>query len=640
MAGELADLHDPLSELYVDILEQLGLVDTEKDYRQVAFFRTEAPPTALAPYVKWSNPPHQAWRVFCRDDFSLRFLRPNLHTMYGHPPHRLEILLRNAAGLLTPGYSTSWSKAGSASLLHEEQLWRRHRSELGLANTPVDADDILIARRLDAGLEPHARYDLLVTGGEGGELFFQDDFTELSEKIWQPDRTGWQVQNNVLRRLNNSPAHLTAGNPDWTDLDFGVELRLTNNRAGGLLVRASSRPGPGGSPVWNGCRISLIWDPAGSFLLSLDALQRHPAGSGAIVTRNLHLRNFNLPSGLWNHLRVSLVGHRLRLWVFDELLVAGELYQVVRDWTPQDRLPGTLVWFAGGSLDAEHRQAVQRGDLLPATQGQVGLSAAGQGPEFRRLHVRDAVLYRASFTTSAFAGFRQLVESGRDELAAVANTYVPIVKVITTSGDDLLAAVVQAATEQTAANLSSASWSWHCARIDYRFEALDRERLEECRLALREARANHDAAFRTLAEVLAPELYYLPYPSHLELYVLRHDTGDVFGLWLRSPESLDLWQDVPDETGNPADKHVGRTTIRVSQSSNLDITIFHDADGTQVLIFRPNNLVWPGGLYHLTFAYHRNHGDEVGDGDHRYDRPVEMRNGASPIETVQISFTM
>ena len=130
VAGELADLNDPLSELYVDILEQLGLVDTEKEYRQVAFFRTEAPPTALAPYVKWSNPPHQAWRVFCRDDFSLRFLRPNLQTMYGHPPHRLEILLRNAAGLLTPGYSTSWSKAGSASLLHEEQLWRRHRSEV------------------------------------------------------------------------------------------------------------------------------------------------------------------------------------------------------------------------------------------------------------------------------------------------------------------------------------------------------------------------------------------------------------------------------------------------------------------------------------------------------------------------------
>jgi hypothetical protein len=652
VAGELTNLNDDvLSSIYGAVLEQLVFGDSAEPYRHVAFFQTEGPPTSLARYVKWCNPPHQAIRVFRKDDFAIRFLRPNMKEMYGHPPHRLEMLIRSSAGQLISGSDTAWRKAGSASLLHEEQLWREHRSEVGLANAAAEADDVLVARRASAELEPSARYELLVSGGEGGELLFQDDFADLSGETWKPTLKGWSAQEGVLARRDNSPAHITAGNPNWTDLDLAVELRLTNNRAGGVLIRALQRPGKaGGKQVWNASRVSLTHTGSGRFLLNLDALQHDPAVGDALVTKSLGSRPFTLDTGLWNRLRVSLVANRLRVWVFDELLMEGTLCQIVRDWTTQKRLPGTLLFFDHGSMDAEHRQAIERGNLLPSVQGQIGLYAAGTGPEFRRMRVRNAVLHRVSFTTSAFAGFRELVESGKSDsetdLAEPENAYAPVSITVTTPIDDIAQAIGQASANQATANLAGEAWAWHCAQIDYRFEALDRPGLEERKLALRKARADHDAAFRALAEVVEQDLHYSPLAPRVELYLLRKDTGEVLGLWLRSPESLDLWQHVRDSDGN----HVGRTTIIVTQStassdeetevSEVGIKIFHDADSSQILIFRENNAVWPAGPYQVTFAYYRNHGDEASEGDHRYDRPVEMSGGMTNVETVQVIFTI
>lgn len=628
VTGDLPDGGDNvLLELYGDMLSALDWNDTSKSYNHVAFFQTEGPPTSLERYIKWSNPQHQSTRIFRRDSFAIRFLRPNIKEMYAHPPHTLEMLIRSAEGRLISGYTTAWSKAGSASLLHEEQLWREHRPEVGLMNAAVEADDVLGLRRRNAELEPNARYELLVSGGEGGTLLFQDDFTGLSGETWKPNVSGWTAQAGVLTRQEDSPAHLTTGNSNWTDLDLTIELKLTNNRAGGVLVRAVSTSRQAGNPVWNACRISLSRSRSGAFSLRMDALRGDLADSSLLITKSLRSPPLNPDPALWHRLRVSLVSNRIRVWLFDNLLIEGRLYQVVRDWTNQTRPSGTLLFFENTSLDVEHRQALQRGDLLPSMQGQVGLYAAGRGTEFRRMSVRDAVLQRVSFTTSAFAGFRELVVSGEafDPVDITATTPAPQAK--------------QTALE-AAQQLAREAWAWHHAQIDHRFETLDRKGLEERKLALRETRAKHNAAFRSLAETVAQTLYYLPFAPHVELYLLRNDNGEVFGLWLRSPESLDLWQDVRDATGNLPDDHVGRTEVSLAPSLGSEVQIFHDADSSQIIIFLESNAVWTDGSYQLTFTYHRNHGDEVGEGDHRYDRPMEIGGNMTNVETVPISFTI
>ena len=620
VGGKLGVPNDPL---YGPILEQLGFDDAAKAYQHVAFFQTEGPPTSLERYIKWSNPQQQSTRVFRRDSFAIRFLRPNIKEMYAHPPHMLEMLIRSTEGHLMSGYTTAWSKAGSASLLHEEQLWREHRRKVGLTNAAVEADDVLELRRVSAELEPNARYELLVSGGEGGTLLFQDGFEGLSGETWKPNVTGWTAQAGVLTRQEDSPAHLTTGNPNWTNLELVVELKLTNNRAGGVLVRAVSTSRQAGNPVWNACRISLSRNRFGVLFLHMNTLRGDLVDGGSLVTSILR-RTSNPDPGLWNRLRVSLVANRLRVWLFENLLIEGTLYQMVRDWTTQNRPSGTLLFFENKLLDAEHQQALQRGDLLPSMQGQVGLYAASERTEFRRMSVRDAVLQRVSFTTSAFAGFRELVQSGE--------AYDPLSITATTP-----ATQVQQTALQAAQQLAHESGEWHHAQIDYRFETLDRKGLEERKLALREARANHDAAFRSLAETVAQNLYYLPFAPHVELYLLRNDNGEMFGLWLRSPESLDLWQDVRDANSN---KHVGRTRISLTPSLGSEVQIFHDADSSQIIIFLASNAVWPNGSYQLTFTYHRKHGDEVGEGDHRYDSPMEVGGDMTNVETVSIAFTI
>jgi hypothetical protein len=631
VAGELTDRNDPLYGL---ILEQLGFDAADEAYQHVAFFQTEGPPTSLERYIKWTNPQQQATRVFRGDSFAIRFLRPNIQEMYAHPPHTLEMLIRSTEGRLISGYTTAWSKAGSASLLHEEQLWREHRPDVGLANEPVETDDVLELRPVSAGLAPNARYDLLVSGGEGGTLLFQDGFTDLSSETWKPNVIGWTAQAGVLTRQDNGSAHITTGNSNWTDLELTVEIKLTNNGTGGVLVRVGSTSKQAGNSISNVCQISLSRDRSGALSLSIDALQRDPADGGSLITKSLYSRSLtpdfgflNPDPGLWNRLRISLVANRLRVWLFDKPLTEATLYQVIRDWTTQNRPPGTLLFFENDSLNAEHQQALQRGDLLPSMQGQVGLYAADRGTEFRRMSVRDAVLQRVSFTTSSFVGFHELVVSGEafDPVDITATTPAPQAK--------------QTALE-AAQQLARESWAWHRAQIDYRFEALDRKGLEERKLALREARATHDAAFRSLAETVAQDLYYLPFAPHIERYLLRNDNGEVFGLWLRSPESLDLWQDIRVADGNLQDDHVGRTEISLTPSLGSGVEVFHDADSSQIIIFLESNVTWPDGSYQLNFTYHRNHGDEAGEGAHRYDRPTEIGGNMSNFETVPITFTI
>lgn len=423
VAGGLADTNNPLDALYTPILEQLGFSDTAQPYHHVAFFQTEGPPTNLAPYIKWSNPQQQATRVFREDNFAIRFLRPNMREMYAHPPHQLELLILSAEGRPVSGYTTAWRKARSASLLHEEQIWREHRPAVGLDNAAAEADDVLEVRRVSGKLEPNARYTL---------------------------------------------------------------------------------------------------------------------------------------------------------WV--------------------------------------HNGAVK------------------------------APLFQVDFTTSAFDGFRELLESGLVESEVGSGKhYAPINTIVNTPANDIAQAVAQAAADQAVAKLAYESWTWQRSQIDYRFEALDREGLETHKLALREARAAHDAAFRALAETVAQNLLYLPFAPHVELYLLRNINDETFGLWLRSPESLDLRLAVQNENSTPTGEHVGRTTLQLKRKGHreqVDIQVFHDADSTQMLIVPTSIAHLLRGTYQLIFTYDRNHGDEAGAGDHRYDRPVEQRQNASAVEVVRLALTI
>ena len=335
------------------------------------------------------------------------------------------------------------------------------------------------------------------------------------------------------------------------------------------------------------------------------------------------------PKDAWIQLRITLVANHLRVWVFDKLELDGSLYVINDDWTNDNRPAGSFLWFVSGLLDDDHRQALKERRLMPSAQGAIGLFASGNGPGFRRLRVHDAVLHKVSFTISAFAGFHELVESAKS----------PIDLTVTTMPDDT--DDIRTSPPSKAAQLARARRDWERAQVDFRFEWINREELEDLRLVLREARAGHDAAFRALAEAVSPELYYQPLAPYMDVYRMKNSSNQLMGIWLRSPESLDLRQEVRGGDGSLMG-HVGRTNWQLERQAHGNTwsiqagwQAHHDAEGTQV-IFLPTNNIPVSGNYQIRFTYHLDYGDEnIPDEkhDHWYDRPVERRNGGSdPLE--------
>lgn len=136
-----------------------------KFFHQTCLFQTEAPPTNLRPYVKWSSPQHQSERFFYGDNIAIRFLRSHLEQMFGEP-FGLRIQIRDVQGKLVDGYRTIWLRAQSATLFPEESIWESHRSTLGWPAHAMPHDNILIAALTPAsdsnGLRPLSRYRIEV----------------------------------------------------------------------------------------------------------------------------------------------------------------------------------------------------------------------------------------------------------------------------------------------------------------------------------------------------------------------------------------------------------------------------------------------------------------------------------------------
>jgi hypothetical protein len=396
--------------------------------------------------------------------------------------------------------------------------------------------------------------------------------------------------------------------------------------------------------VWRAYELVLRSD--GTYTLNLLSQQ---ADEGPVTRYQLSQGDTSqLQPDQWTRVRVSIVGDRLRAWLFDQMFVdvyLSKLRPSVPDGSsprpPSPPLPpGPILPVRPTRTESVTTPIRPPGPFtdsgtphIPIPQGKVGLYAEGDGASFRNPRVRSAILYSSGFTTSAFGSIADLIKSY--EGSATTSTLIkPFPSEFTVP--------------PTNPDLALQLWEWHRHQIDYRFEALKggRETLEQSRLALREARAAHDETFRSLHQYIG-SLFYQPFAPRLEVYLLRDSSTDeqaVRGIWVRSPESLDLRMDVrnppPDGTVVP---HVGRTALKLNRDgdgNDPEFRLFHDADSTQLLLIPQGVAAWGTGTYQLTFTYSRDHEDETAPDDHRYDRPIEMSNGRPNPETVQIAFTV
>jgi hypothetical protein len=619
------------------------------EFLQESFFRVEGPPTPLDPYVGWTHPAPEAVRVFGEDDVRIRFRRAGVGRMFERPPYRLELLVRHADGTVTP-CAPLWGKAGGATRFPDEETWLDH---LGADAPALPADDVLTGDRNGAALAPGARYELLVTGGAGGALLLEDRFLvpDPAEAWAQPAPAGWTIVPPVapgvspdgeLRRGAGAPDVRVGGDPTWTDVDVTVEARGPSSGALGLVFRYSEDPATGAATY-----LRFVLDRS-----ARAARIEHvgPAGVSASNPVPFATADQVFRPGEWVRLRVVAAGSRIRAWRFDTRLFDLATFAPA----PPGRRPprgGAVRWFDTARLpEAPIRGAIEAGGLAPAgpPAGRAGVYAAQEGSAFRRFAVRDAVLLRVPFTTSRFGRFRDLVRSFDGSVSRAD---------ITPWTDPGVGPAITAARAASLAYATAArGWERGVVRMRYQERrdredpGLDedpelggREALEAHRLAVREAAAVLDDAMLALADLVGISLLDAM-PAGLTVTALRSPgDGALRGFWLRSPESLDLLR--------PAglDASVGRTTLGLQRRAasgawqSVDIDRLADAASTHVLLL-PGTAglaaTYPAGEYRLTFQYLRNHGDETRPGHHRYDRPVEPRDGGDAPEVVPIDWTI
>ena len=582
-----------LGSLYSQALATLTGSDTggRRAYTEEAFFQTAGPPHNLGRYVKWTNPLSGATRVFRGDSFSVRFLRSYVSDLYSAPEHALEGQIRGADGEVAQGYQSTWAEAASASLTPDEQRWQEHLDEHpdGPILQPRANDDVLEVRRsAPAPLKPNARYDLVIFGGEGGELLFEDDFRgNAPGEAWGQDRARWSVANGELGRTSG-PRTLTVGDSGWRDIDMTVELKGATGETG-IVFRFSTKPSANGGPATDQyyrlvvTRTEATLERAGSQVEKLDEV------------------NQALAPDEWYRFRVSVIGDRIRVWRFAE-----SLFDVVVPAAATIRL------------------------------GKIGLYASGTTARFRRIRVREAALMRVGFMTSEFERFSALIESARTtshsgSVTIFSPASLPVDPPDQTAEDAVAAAQAWA----------SAQREWEEGLVDFRDKVFDRERLEELKLELRERKAWNDDRFRVACQSMGIPVFDAVRRG-LEVINLKHSgTKALLGLWVRSSETLNLKRSIDGD-------HVGRTEIGLTARPGttldpkpLGFTLIHDTDSTQALLLL-SAPVSPEASRELTltFTYDRNHGDEFGSGDHRHDRPVERFEDESERDVSQLVWSI
>jgi hypothetical protein len=624
-AGSVPELIRGLTnELYK--VEMRDLVEDEDSgsfgFIQETFFRVDGPPAALAPYVGWTHPESQAARVFREDDMRLRFRRAGVARMFQRPAHRLEVLVRHVDGGVLP-CTPEWSKAGAATRFPDEQAWLDH---LGSDAPALPLDDVLTGGRSAVALAAGARHELLVTGGVGGALLLEDRFvgSTLGAPWGTPVPSGFTVRpilsagaEGELVHGGVEPAHLVAGDPTWTDLDIVVEVRGPDRGAAGIVFRYAEDPRTGAPTCFR-----LVLDRESQ---SARIEQVNPTGALASEPYRFDTPDDVFPPGAWVRLRVSIVGSRIRAWRFDTRLFDLERFVPAR---PSGRPGAGRIVRDGPAPNGP-----------PA--GRAGVYAEKTGTAFRRFAVRDAVLLRVPFTTSAHARFQDLVATFPGHGAPVPPT-APSVSIVPWSAPEAAAAV-------DAVMLASAAYAkhaldWERALVDLRYQELDRAALEVARTKVRESAAFLDDAVVALAADTVKVPMFDASPERLTVTTLRSEPdGAVRGFWLRSPESLDVER--PGSAG-----HVGRTRVSLRRraasgapSMPVDARWVANAGSTEIL-FLPGTAglgaTWPAGEYSLTLAYHRRHTDEDATGHHRFDRPSEPRGGSDTPDEVTIAWTV
>lgn len=545
--------------------------DHQRTDRVTTYFQTDNPPNELSHYIKWSYPAIQDKRIFCDDDFSMCFRRDYLAKMFKKDsPFELEARVVNiSSGVIESGYEVIWRKSSSTTFLPEEKKWLEHR---GAELVEQPKDDIIQIKTSSAtsSLLKNERHELILTGSTGGELLFSNS---LNDPQTTPEE--WVVKNKALYRKDDTQdASYRVGNEQWHNIDITIKIRSENSPSHAYInFYENNVVFPGEKfPISQHYQLYISFRSGGQASLELLHVIPNKQKKWLILSR---IENIALNT--WNYFHIRALYDEVKVWANRALALSYRL----SDFESLEKLP-------------------------VLSQGKVSINTSSSNIGFRNLSIRSTDLYRIPFMTSGFDSYTQLVKQ-----AEKVNIKVSANPIFSSGGG---AQVFWRRISMVNRNFSRVQLLYNKALVDHRDKLIDREALEKTKLELREVKAIMDERFSEVADELIPNLLYQPVTNRLRIYILEDDASSILGVWLKSPESLDVQLTIDDSKGI----YIGRTAINAS-SNNVNARPLLTSDNTNVILLFTvpisNNSV------ELTFKHYHKLPENKSDGyDFRYEQ--------------------
>lgn len=459
-------------------------------------------------------------------------------------------------------------------------------------------------------LSPQTRYELVLTGGNGGRQLFGDRFVPSSvESTFGAE--GWslasQPQNDSAWQLDPQRALLiqsiSGGLPlimqhslpncdlrarlfqfaEASEVGFILRHQTIDNVDYQYRVTLSNMDG-----LWNLC--VRLWSSSGTQIDLCD--QEVPTPS---LTENVELR-------------ANLFGNRIRVYL-DQV----EIKSVTLDESSLSSSMSGFRYLVGGSPGIH--------------------ATAGVG--FRDLEIRDAELISIPFMSSRFTTFEELIQQGKESSP-----------INIEPGQLSFDQIQNTETKQTL--FVESSRHKLRAQFDFGDGTIDRPSLEAIQQQWIDAKAALDAAFVETCQNLTGR-FYAPLGERLEFQQIRSTAG-VIGIYLRSPEPLQIENRIGPgpqslNLSQPIWSEIGSTRIELYhllEEQELDCRVLYNGDQNQALLILDSAIQGqselPLGSYSIRFFHTRNHQDCERLEDHRYDRPFRSTLGDDTPSLVQLRF--
>ncbi len=216
-----------------------------KEFHSVYYFQTDAPPSNLTPYVKWTYPNQELNRIFCDDKLAICFKRDYLHDFFDDN-FQIEAHILDAQNNNLAPSSVSWRISDVYTLFPDEFTWEDHKREFDIPLTTRKEDILIITGPYSTpgsdskqSLSRNQKYNLILKCKDAELLripFYTSGFGSRSEmnvpdsniKIVSSEHDFNQISNDFTSKYNSFAESALAFYKANIDLDYGTAQYSTS----------------------------------------------------------------------------------------------------------------------------------------------------------------------------------------------------------------------------------------------------------------------------------------------------------------------------------------------------------------------------------------------------------------------------